>query len=191
MSDNHPRLPPGQRLLSDPDQFPVLDLGSRPNISPEDYRLEISGLVENPVTLSLDELKKLPATDITADFHCVTRWSKFDIKWRGVLYKDIAALVKPQPEAQFIIEYGNDSYSTNLPIADAVQPDVIVVYELYGQPIPLEHGGPVRMLVPHLYGWKGSKFLRKLDFVAQDRPGFWEVRGYNNHGDPWTEERYS
>jgi len=191
MNSDKPRLPPGQRLLSDPEQFPVLDLGVQPEISPENFQLEISGLVDNPVNLTFADLQNLPRTDITADFHCVTRWSKFDVKWSGVAWKDIEELVKPKPEAKFIIEYGSDSYSTNVPLEDMRKENVIVAYALYGEPIPKEHGGPVRIIVPHLYAWKGSKFLKRIEFLAADRPGFWEVRGYHNHGDPWTEERYS
>jgi DMSO/TMAO reductase YedYZ molybdopterin-dependent catalytic subunit len=189
MNSDKSRLPPGQRLVSD-EQFPVLDLGVQPEISPENFKLEISGLVENPVSLSFTHLQSLPPTDITADFHCVTRWSKFDVKWSGVAWKDIEALVKPKLEARFISQYGSDSYSTNVPLEDMRQENVIVAYSLYGEPIPKEHGGPVRIIVPHLYAWKGSKFLKRIEFLAEDRPGFWEVRGYHNHGDPWTEERY-
>lgn len=188
---NPNRLPPGQRLLTEPDNFPVLDLGVQPDYNEETFQLQISGLVDKPVTLSLSQIKEMPATDLSADFHCVTRWSKFDVKWKGVAWSEIEKLVSPQSEAKYIIQYGLDGYTTNVPLEDMRKPNVILAYELYGRPLPKEHGAPIRMIIPHLYGWKGSKFLTGIEFVAEDAPGFWEVRGYHNHGDPWTEERYS
>lgn len=184
------RLPPGQRLLS-AEQFPVLDLGTRPAFDPEHYRFKVTGLVENPIDFTFAQLQELPATDFSADFHCVTKWSRFDIKWKGVLWAEIVKLVKPKAEARFVIEYGLDGYTTNVPLNELSKQNVALVHQLDGAPLPLEHGGPLRLIIPHLYGWKGSKFLTSLDFVAKDEPGFWEVRGYHNHGDPWKEERYS
>jgi DMSO/TMAO reductase YedYZ molybdopterin-dependent catalytic subunit len=184
------RLPPGQRLLSNPLNFPVLDLGVQPQYD-ESYRLEIGGLVGKPASLTLDEVKNLPATELSADFHCVTRWSKFDVEWKGVAWSEIEKLVTPDVSAKFVIQYGLDGYTTNLPIEELRKPNVILAYELMGKPLPLKHGAPLRMIVPHLYGWKGSKFLTGIEFMAQDAPGFWEVRGYHNHGDPFAEERYS
>lgn len=184
----HDRLPPGQVLTS---RWPILDLGVRPKIDLKDWRLEISGLVENPVTLSWEDFMKLPQTLVTADMHCVTTWSRYDNGWQGVKFLDLADLVKIKPEAKFVIQYGYDGYTTNVPLVDLMRENVLVAHAHDGVPLPPEHGGPARMIIPELYAWKGSKFIKKIEFVAADHPGFWEVRGYNNHGDPWKEERYS
>ncbi|MFZ5425196.1 MAG: sulfite oxidase-like oxidoreductase [Patescibacteria group bacterium] len=182
------RLPPGQYLT---DGFPVLDLGVRPHLDFQDFTLTIDGEVENPVILKQASLLALPSVEVTKDFHCVTRWSRYDLTWKGVSFLEIAKLVKPKPSARFVVFSSRDDYTTNLPIEECLKEDVLVAYELEGETIPTLHGGPVRMLVPHLYGWKSAKFLNKITFLKHDEPGFWEVRGYNNHGDPWLEERYS
>lgn len=182
------RLPPGQRITNG---FPVLDLGYQPIFFEKKYRFEVTGLVENPISLTWEEFKKLPKIELTSDFHCVTRWSKFDVEWGGVLMKDLLALVKPKPEAQFVIQHGLDGYTTNTPIEALEAENVILAYELEGEPLPREHGGPLRMIIPQLYAWKGSKFLTKLEFIEEDELGFWETRGYSNTADPWKEERYS
>jgi DMSO/TMAO reductase YedYZ molybdopterin-dependent catalytic subunit len=187
-STEHNRLPPGQRLITG---FPVLDLGYQPMFFEQKYRFEVTGLVENPISLTWEEFKKLPKTNLTADFHCVTSWSKYDVKWGGVLMKDLLELVKPKANAKFVVQYGLDDYTTNVPLEKLMANDVLLAYELDGQPLPREHGGPLRMIIPKLYAWKGSKFLTKLEFVAEDELGFWEVRGYSNTADPWREERYS
>jgi DMSO/TMAO reductase YedYZ molybdopterin-dependent catalytic subunit len=182
------RLPPGQRLVNN---FPVLDLGYRPIFFEKKYRFEVTGLVENPIKLTWQEFKELPKVELTADFHCVTRWSKFDVKWCGVLMKDIIELVKPKAEAKFFVQYGTDGYTTNVPLEKVMTDTAILAYELDGKPLPREHGGPLRMIIPELYAWKGSKFLTKLEFLGEDELGFWEIRGYNNSADPWKEERYA
>jgi DMSO/TMAO reductase YedYZ molybdopterin-dependent catalytic subunit len=188
----HDRLPPGQRLLSDPLSFPVLDLGTRPEFNQETYRFQVSGLVEKPLDLGWNEvLTTFPKSALTADFHCVTKWTQYDITWAGIKYLDLEKLVGVKPEAKFLIQYGLDGYSTNVPLADVRKENVLLAYELKDKPLPQEHGWPLRMIIPELYAWKGSKFLNKLEFRAEDESGFWEVRGYNNHGDPWKEERYS
>lgn len=185
------RLPPGQRLLHDPDELPILDLGVTPAFDQNTYRFEVTGLVENPINWTYqDIISKLTKTYLTADFHCVTKWSQYDVKWAGFKYLDLEKIIKPKNDAKFVIQYGLDGYTTNVPVEDLRHDNVIIAYELKGQPIPAEHGWPIRPIIPELYGWKGSKFLYKLDFVNQDQPGFWEVRGYHNHGDPWKEERY-
>lgn len=186
-SPTQDRLPPGQYLTT---KFPVLDLGYKPPIKLEDFTLAVSGEVENPVTLDWNALTSLPSVRRTLDFHCVTRWSQYEITWTGVPFTTLSDLVKPKESARFVLQYGRDGYSTNLPLEELLMPDVLVAYELEDGPIPLEHGGPVRIIVPHLYAWKGSKFLNGIVFSPVDRPGFWEVRGYHNHGDPWTEERF-
>ena len=182
------RLPPGQYLTT---KFPILDLGYKPPIKLEDFTLPVTGEVENPVTLTWDELTALPSVERTLDFHCVTRWSQYDITWTGVLFSALCDLVRPPAGARYVLQYGRDGYSTNLPMEEMLKADVLIAYGLEGGPVPLDHGGPVRTIVPHLYAWKGSKFLSGIVFSPVDRPGFWEVRGYHNHGDPWTEERFS
>lgn len=191
------RLPDGQRLTTG---FPILDLGERPNLTPANWRLRVWGEVENPVELSWDDFKKLPRARQVTDFHCVTTWSKFDVPWGGVRFADLAALVRPLERAKFVIQHGGEGYTTNTPLEELMDDDVLIadefVLQIDGkdngwQEIPRERGGPVRLIVPKLYAWKGSKFLIGLRFCAHDEPGFWEVRGYNNHADPWRNERYS
>lgn len=182
------RLPPGQVLTP---RWPILDLGVRPKIKLKDWRLEIFGLVEKPIALTWDDFMSLPQSLVTADMHCVTSWSRFDNGWQGVKFLDLAALVKPKPEAKFIIQYGYDGYTTNAPLEDFQKDNVLIAHSHDQAPLTLEHGGPARVIIPELYAWKGSKFINKIEFSDIDKPGFWEVRGYNNHGDPWLEERYS
>ncbi len=182
------RLPPGQHLTQ---SFPVLDLGVRPSFHPARWRFQVEGEVENPIDVDWEGFLQLaPKSEQVADFHCVTTWSKFDVRWGGIKFLDLASLVRPAEQARFLIAHSADGYTTNLPLADCMAEDVILAWELDGQPLPLEHGGPMRLVVPELYGWKSAKFLRKLVFSAQDQPGFWEVRGYHNRGNPWAEERY-
>lgn len=187
-SKDNNRLPPGQYLT---EKFPVLDLGYQPMFFEQKYRFEVVGLVENQLSLSWEEFKNLPKTELTTDFHCVTKWSKYDVKWGGVLMKDILDIVKPMPNAHFVMQYGLDDYTVNVPLEKLMEDNVILAYELDGHPLPREHGGPVRMIMPSLYAWKGSKFLHKLEFMEEDKLGFWEVRGYSNSANPWKEERYS
>jgi DMSO/TMAO reductase YedYZ molybdopterin-dependent catalytic subunit len=182
------RLPPGQHLTSG---FPVLDLGIRPAISLERWRLEISGLVENPRTFSWDEFNALPRFEDMSDFHCVTTWSKFDCRWSGVAFFTLAETVKPKPEARHVLFTSYDGYSTNVRLEDCADDDVLIATRFDGQPIPLEHGGPARVIIPKLYAWKGAKFVRLIEFASEDRLGFWELRGYSNTADPWTEDRFS
>ncbi|EKD95431.1 MAG: hypothetical protein ACD_24C00490G0005 [uncultured bacterium] len=187
-SGSHDRFPPGQYLTQ---QFPILDLGIRPPLELADFKLKLSGEIENPTELTSERFLSLPSKVIKRDFHCVTRWSKFDLNWRGIPFKEIAVLAKPKKEVVHVIFESRDGYTTNITMEEALKDDVIVAYELEGQPIPLIHGGPVRMIIPQLYGWKSAKFLNGIRFVVKDQPGFWEMRGYNNHADPWKEERYS
>lgn len=182
------RVPPGQTLTQG---FPVLDLGVKPNFDSDTWRLHVYGLVEKEQHFTYNDLLTMPSTSLTADFHCVTRWSKLDVKWKGVLFKDFVALVKPKEAWKCLIQEGMDGYTTNVPRKDLECDNVLLAYELDGKPIPREHGWPLRMIIPHLYGWKGSKFLNGLKFTDNDEPGFWEVRGYHNHGDVLKEERYS
>ena len=181
------RVPPGQHLTSG---FPILDLGVKPEMDMNAWKLEINGIVEKPGAYSLEQLKKIGVQNYTKDFHCVTSWTKLDVKWTGIPMKKILEFVKPGKEWKYLIQYGRDDYTTNVPREDVENDDCFLAFELDGRSIAREHGY-VRLIIPHLYGWKTSKFLFKLEFAAEDRKGFWEQRGYHNHGDVWKEERYS
>jgi len=181
------RLPPGQHLTQG---FPILDLGIKPEIALKDWRLEIGGLVENPKTFTWEEFNALPQFEDVSDFHCVTTWSKFDCQWRGVAVFTLAEIVKPKPEVRHVLFSSYDGYTTNVRIEDALDDDALVATQFDGKPIPRDHGGPARVIIPKLYAWKGAKFVRAIEFVAEDQPGFWEVRGYSNTADPWTEDRF-
>lgn len=190
-----PLVPIGQRVVAN---WPVLDLGDRPALTRDNWRLEVTGLVDNPVVLDWDALVALPQVQDESDFHCVTSWSRLDNHWGGVRFSELAALVVPQPEAKFLLCHGADrapalgiGYSTNLPLQKALSPDVLLVHTSDGEPLAAEHGGPVRMITPRLYAWKGAKWIVKIEFLAADRPGFWEQRGYSNSGEPWFNDRYS
>lgn len=187
MSKN-PRLPPGQHLVQN---FPVLDLGFQPDFNEKNWRLKVYGMVKEPKTLTYQDILNMPKTYLTADFHCVTSWSRFDIKWSGVKFLDFLKIVKPTDKVKYVIFECSDDYTTNIVLDEIKKDNVILAYELEGKPIPQEHGWPVRPIIPSLYGWKSAKFLNGIKFIGKDEPGFWEVRGYHNHGDPWKEERYS
>jgi DMSO/TMAO reductase YedYZ molybdopterin-dependent catalytic subunit len=182
------RLPPGQKLTTG---FPVLDLGVQPEVPREKWTLTLDGLVENPVRLSRAEFDALPPAEDVSDFHCVTTWSKYDCRWGGVAFTTLYELARPKPEARFVYFTGYDGYSTNVPLAACLDDDVLIATSFDGQPLPREHGGPARVIIPKLYAWKGAKFVRSLTFLAEDKLGFWEVRGYSNTADPWKEERYA
>jgi DMSO/TMAO reductase YedYZ molybdopterin-dependent catalytic subunit len=193
--DGMPKLPVGQHEVRN---WPVLDLGDVPDVPLEQWRLELGGLVDNPVTLTWDDFLALPQVDDVSDFHCVTTWSRFDNHWKGVRFKTLAELAVPREEAAFVFCTGYDHmpgtkipYTTNLPLARAIEDDVLLVHTWQGQPLPVEHGGPVRMITPKLYAWKGTKWIRKIEFLARDQRGFWEVRGYSNTAEPWFNDRYS
>jgi DMSO/TMAO reductase YedYZ molybdopterin-dependent catalytic subunit len=181
------RLPPGQRRV---ENWPILDLGVQPDVPMERWRLAIDGLVENPVTWDWEAFRAQPAFRDTSDIHCVTAWSRFDNEWEGVSARHILAVVRPKPEARFVVFHSYDDYTTNLPLADFDDEDVLLAHSWQGKPLAREHGGPVRAIVPKLYFWKSAKWIRRIEFIAADRSGFWEERGYHDHGDPWTEERY-
>ncbi len=185
---SHDRLPPGQHLTRG---FPVLDLGIQPEIPTTEWRLQISGLVENPVTLTWEDFHQLPQFEDVSDFHCVTTWSKYDCHWSGVSFFTLTELVKPKPGATHLYYTSYDGYSTNTTLEAAMDDDALVATRFDGQPIPREHGGPARIIIPKLYAWKGAKFVRTIEFLEKDKLGFWEVRGYSNTADPWTEDRFS
>ncbi len=185
--DGRKRLPPGQRLT---DGWPVLHYGSIPQIDLVEWRLQIFGLVEQEVTLTWDELKALPQTSAHNDIHCVTTWSKFDNDWEGVSFQDIFNVVRVKPEARYVVFHSYGGYTTNVPLDEIQGRENMLAHTHNGEPLTLEHGWPLRSLVPELYLWKSAKWIRGIEFVAQDRPGFWEMYGYHMHGDPWKEERY-
>lgn len=182
------RLPPGQKLTTG---FPVLDLGVQPDIPLGQWTLGLDGLVAKPVTLDWAQFNALPQVTDVSDFHCVTTWSKYDCRWSGVAFTTLFELVQPQPEARFVYFTSYDGYSTNVPLEHCLDDDVLVATHFDGAPVTREHGGPARVIIPKLYAWKGAKFVKAITFLAEDRPGFWEVRGYHNIGDPWKEERYA
>jgi DMSO/TMAO reductase YedYZ molybdopterin-dependent catalytic subunit len=182
------RLPPGQKLVTN---WPVLDLGAQPDVQPENWRLRIGGLVENPVAFTLDQFLALPQQDSVSDIHCVTAWSRFDNRWRGVSATTILERVRPKPEARHVVFHGYDGYTTNVRLSVFAADNALLAHTWEGRPLAREHGGPVRVVIPDWYFWKSTKWVNRIEFVAEDRPGFWEVRGYHNEGDPWKEERYS
>jgi len=183
-----PQTPVGQTLT---EKWPVLDLGYHPTVELQNWRLKIDGAVENPVTLTWDDFMAMPQTDDVSDFHCVTTWSKLDMPWRGVSLLDLAALVMPNSSATHVMCYGYDTYTTNLSIEEALKSDVLLVHTVYGEPLSKEHGGPVRMITPQLYAWKGSKWIKRIEFLEKNQKGFWEERGYSNTAYPWRNDRYS
>ena len=182
------RLPPGQSLTL---KWPVLHYGSVPTFDPQKWDFKISGLVAEPVRLTWAEFGMLPQTEVLSDFHCVTRWSRLNNRWKGVLFTEVMKLVKPGPEAQFALVLAEEGYTSNVPLADLQRPNVLFAFEHDGQPLTAEHGGPLRLIVPHLYAWKSAKWVRGFLLLDHDRLGFWERNGYHAYGDPWTEQRFS
>jgi DMSO/TMAO reductase YedYZ molybdopterin-dependent catalytic subunit len=182
------RLPPGQYLT---DRFPVLHVGDVPTYAPGEWSLTVSGLVDRPFTIDEAELRALPSVTITTDIHCVTKWSKFDTTWTGVRVRDLFERAGVQPEASHVMGHAEYGYTANLPLADITGDDALVVYGFDGEDIEPIHGGPVRLLIPHLYFWKSPKWLRGLELRSSDSPGFWERNGYNMYGDPFLEQRFS
>lgn len=181
------RLPPGQYHT---DRFPVLHVGDVPHYDMDRWELTVFGEVEQPVTLTWEALRAMPAVEITTDIHCVTKWSKFDTVWKGVLLRDLYALARPTAKATHLVMHAEYGYTANVPLADTMGDKALLTYEFDGQPLEPEHGFPARTLVPHLYFWKSVKWIRGLELTAGDRPGFWERNGYHNYGDPFLEQRH-
>ena len=181
------RIPPGQYYT---DKWPVLHAGSIPSIDIATWDLNVFGLVKNPARLSFDELRELGERDQTSDIHCVTRWTRLDMPWKGVPLRAILELVEPLDSARYVIAHAEQGYTANLPIEALQDPDVMIGLEADGAPLTPEHGYPARLVVPKRYFWKSAKWLRGLEFSNVDKPGFWEGYGYHNEGDPWREERY-
>ena len=182
------RLPPGQRQVTD---FPVLDLGIHPDLPLTDWTLRIHGHVENPVTLRWTDFRALPTFSDTSDFHCVTTWSQFDMRWEGVAFFTLADLVKPRSSATHVYFRAYDGYTTNNRLESLLDDDVLVAHSWNGAPLTREHGGPARVVVPKLYAWKGAKWVKEMVFLDRDILGFWELRGYSNTADPWRDDRFA
>jgi DMSO/TMAO reductase YedYZ molybdopterin-dependent catalytic subunit len=182
------RVPPGQRLT---EKWPVLHYGAIPSFDPAHWKFTLSGLIEAERVLSYTDLTSLPQVQVFSDIHCVTTWSRLNNLWQGVSAQEIGQLAQIRPEARFVIVHAAGRFTTNLTLDDFLQPDVLFAWKHDGQLISPEHGYPLRLVVPRLYFWKSGKWVTGIEFIAQDRPGFWESNGYHNHGDPWKEERYS
>lgn len=181
-----PQIPPGQTLT---DKWPVLDLGIRPPVTTASFSLTVDGAVRQPITLDWQGLFALPHVDDVSDFHCVTTWSRLDVPWRGVRVSTILALAEPHDEATHLMCHGSDGYTTNVALEEALKDDVLLVHAADGVPLAPEHGGPLRMITPQLYAWKGSKWICRLELMVGDRPGFWEERGYSMTAHPWRDDR--
>jgi DMSO/TMAO reductase YedYZ molybdopterin-dependent catalytic subunit len=179
------RVPPGQYVVDD---FPVLSAGPTPHVALSEWTFTVNGAVDEARTWTWDELLALPAEEITTDIHCVTRWSKLGTAWRGVSVDVL--LDDVETAAEYVTAFCDGGYTTNLPLDDVVDGQAWIAYEYDGEPLEPEHGGPARLLVPHLYLWKSAKWVRGFELTEDDQPGFWEGLGYHNHGDPWREERY-
>ena len=187
-SDHSSRLPPGQHLVDD---FPVLSAGPAPRVAVEDWTFTLK-VGPRPVKVwNWTEFNALPRTMTTRDIHCVTAWSKFDTHWEGVLIDDILADAGIGAPTDFVLAHCFDGYSSNVPLADLVSGKAMVALKYEGEPLTRDHGGPARLLVPHLYFWKSAKWINGLQFTERDEAGFWELRGYHIYGDPWREQRYT
>lgn len=188
MNETKARIPPNQTVTS---KFPVLHMGSVPAFDPKTWDFTVDGLVKNAVKLTYAEVLNLPKTVNISDFHCVTGWSRLDNRWEGVPFKVIHDLVKPLDEAKYVTVVAEGDYTTSLPLNNLLEDDVLLAYRLDGQPLKVEHGGPLRLVVPKKYAYKSAKWVRKLRFTERQELGYWEKRGYSNTADPWNEERYA
>jgi DMSO/TMAO reductase YedYZ molybdopterin-dependent catalytic subunit len=185
-----PKVPVGQTPTA-PGKWPVLDLGGEPAIPTEEWRLEISGECARPYGVDWKGFLALEQVDDVSDFHCVTGWSKLDVAWRGVRLSTAIALAEPNEHARFVVFIAYDGYTTNIPLVEALKDDVLLAHVVGDAPLPREHGGPVRVITPQLYAWKGAKWIRRVELTRIDRPGFWERNGYSNTAHPWRNDRYS
>ncbi len=181
------RIPPG---LKQTDRWPILHYGSIPNIDLSAWRFRIFGMVGQEKELTWEEFGTLPRLKVFSDIHCVTGWSRLNNLWEGVSSVVVAGLVELDPRARYVMVYGAGGFSTNIPLADFFQPDVLFAFSHDGEPLEASHGSPLRLVVPRLYFWKSAKWATGIEFMEQDRPGFWEQNGYHMHGDPWKEERF-
>jgi DMSO/TMAO reductase YedYZ molybdopterin-dependent catalytic subunit len=183
-----PRLPPGQYDTGR--QWPVLTAEVTPKIAPADWTFTVEGLVEQPTTWTWDQMHALPPSAYHGDIHCVTTWSKLGMEFEGVSLDTLLAVARPRADASHVVAFSSTGYTTNLPLADVTDGKAWVAFMAEGQPLPRDHGGPARLLVPHLYFWKSAKWVSGLRLLDHDEPGFWERNGYHDHGDPWLEQRY-
>jgi DMSO/TMAO reductase YedYZ molybdopterin-dependent catalytic subunit len=182
------RLPPGQSRTV---KWPVLDAGGPPQLSSLQWSLSVLGLVKRPMQWTWSEFQGLPRTKVFADFHCVTRWSQLDNLWEGVATREIAKHVEISSEAKFVLAHGYDNdWTTNLPLEAFLAEDALLADKRNGEPLSIEHGGPLRLIIPRLYAWKSAKWIRAIEFLREDEAGFWEREGYHMNGDPWKEERF-
>ena len=181
------RLPPGQYLT---EKWPVLHAGTVPKTDLATWDFKVFGEVENPITLSWEELTALPVSEITTDIHCVTRWSRFDTTFKGVHWSELAKLVQPKPSARYVVAHAEQDFTANVPLAALEDDEALVAYEADGKPLTPEHGWPLRLVIPKRYFWKSAKWLRGIELLDHDQPGFWERLGYHNEADFWKEERY-
>lgn len=182
------RLPPGQMLT---DRFPILHEGEVPVYDMAKWRLKVFGAVETPREFTMDELLALPQTSVVCDIHCVTRWSKFDTRWEGVRFRDFAKMLDIRAGAKYVMFHADPDYETNVPLEDLMRDDVLLAFRYDGKPLTDKHGYPLRLIVPHRYFWKSAKWLRGIEFMTEDRPGFWERNGFHNDADPFLEQRFS
>jgi DMSO/TMAO reductase YedYZ molybdopterin-dependent catalytic subunit len=183
-----PRLPPGQVRT---DKWPVLHHGSVPQVDLSTWDFRVFGMVERPVLWTWAEFLALPQVTVRSDVHCVTRWSRFDNEWRGVLFREVVRHVTAKPEARFAVIHAEHGFTTNLPLAELMQDDVLFAHQHDGRDLTPEHGWPLRLVVPRHYFWKSAKWVRGVELSREDRPGFWEQNGYHNDANPWNEERFS
>ncbi|RYY60309.1 MAG: sulfite oxidase-like oxidoreductase [Chitinophagaceae bacterium] len=183
-----PVVPVGQTITT---KWPVLDLGIEPDIPLIEWQLKVDGEVEHPLLLSWEDLMALPQSEDQSDFHCVTSWSKLNMNWKGVRLLDLAAVAQPKDTATHILCHAYDDYTTNLSLEEALKPDVLLVHTYENAPLPKEHGGPLRIITPQLYAWKGAKWIKRIEFLPANKRGFWEERGYSNTAYPWRNDRYS
>jgi DMSO/TMAO reductase YedYZ molybdopterin-dependent catalytic subunit len=181
------RLPPGQSLTL---KWPVLHYGSVPRFDPQQWDFRVSGLVEHPLRFTWTEFNHLPRVQHTSDFHCVTRWSRFDNRWDGVAMRELLSRAAPRNEAQYVLIHAEQGYTANLPLADIDRDDVLLATHHDGEPLSPDHGYPLRLIVPHLYAWKSVKWVRGIELLDRDQAGFWEQNGYHMRGDPFREERF-
>lgn len=182
------RIPPGQTQTK---KWPVLHAGVVPRVDLKTWRFTLFGLVDQPKSWTWDEFRALPASRVLADMHCVTRWSLLDNLWEGVLVRDVVSHVHIKPEANFVLAHAEHGFTTNLPLEDFLGDDCLFAWRHGGEPLEPDHGWPLRLVVPKLYAWKSAKWVRGIEFLAADQPGFWEQNGYHDRGDPWIEERFS
>jgi DMSO/TMAO reductase YedYZ molybdopterin-dependent catalytic subunit len=181
------RVPPGQYLT---EKWPVLHYGPVPPFNPKTWDFRVFGNVENEIKLDWEEFQKLEQTQVQADMHCVTTWSRLDQKWEGIPFSKIVELARPKPDSKFVIAHSEYGFTANTPLEYCLRDDCLIALRANGAPLTAEHGSPARLVVPRLYAWKSAKWLRGIEFSDVDKPGFWERNGYHNTGDPWKEQRY-